>query len=163
MASYNFCMNLVYYSLEETANKPRTLHLHHYVYDDLNTAKAGVLLACLGWYPVFSLPVHAALWRLLAVKLLLTLVDPSRVCADSVLHTPLCTLRCPPAATFTHTCTMKTQTYVADKHENGRTYAVRPSVVEHMMDGPVRERFTSGRPSFFLSPPTQSPSDEVLG
>lgn len=108
------------------------------------------LVSCL-FVPVCSAP----LWRLSAVKPPLTLVAP-RHCADRILHTPLCTPCRPPAGTFTHwhiqrTTARNTQTYAA-----AHTYATRPSVVEHMMDGPMRDHFTSERPPlplpFFLLP-----------
>lgn len=111
------------------------------------------LVSCL-FVPVCSAP----LWRLSAVKPPLTLVAPGH-CADRILHTPLCTPCRPPAGTFTHwhiqrMTARNTQTYAA-----AHTYATRPSVVEHMMDGPMRDHFTSERPPlplpFFLLPHSQ--------
>lgn len=83
----------------------------------------------------------------------------SSLCRQDPAHSPLYTVSSPSrhihALTHTaHDGKKNTQTYAA-----AHTYATRPSVVEHMMDGPVRDHFTSERPPlplpFFLLPHSQ--------
>lgn len=171
MISYNFCINPYYYSLAETCKHIQptsstfimmhiiiifflqvlTLHIV-----DSSAIKARDSLACLGWYPVYSclsVRLHSGDCQLSNCRshwwLLVTV--PTGSCTLPSVHRVVPQQAHSRTDTYSARRKKNTQTYAA-----AHTYATRPSVVEHMMDGPMRDHFTSERPPlplpFFLLP-----------